>query len=103
MFLPLCRIIETDFPDARLSRSPAMSSAPAANGSSHADGSTSPLSLNSPSSSPATVPLQVRVEPAAAPKTPLLSVHEEAEHLYPAFIEWSRPCQSVGVTGSFNK
>ncbi|KAG3111092.1 6-phosphofructo-2-kinase/fructose-2,6-bisphosphatase [Phytophthora idaei] len=59
-----------------------------------ADGSTSPFSLNSP--------LNERVEPADAPKTPLLNVHEEAEHLYPAVIEWSRPCESVGVTGSFN-
>ncbi|CAI5739838.1 unnamed protein product [Hyaloperonospora brassicae] len=36
------------------------------------------------------------------PKTPLQSVHEAADHLYPAVIEWSRPCDSVGVTGSFN-
>lgn len=62
-----------------------------------ADGSTSPLSLHPP-------PLTVHVEPAThAPKMPLQSVHEEAEHLYPAVIEWSRPCESVGVTGSFNK
>ncbi|KAI9993218.1 hypothetical protein PInf_015289 [Phytophthora infestans] len=66
-------------------------SSPVAN---DADGSSSPLSLNSP--------INVRVEAANAPKTPLLNVHEEAEHLYPAVIEWSRPCESVGVTGSFN-
>ncbi|CAI5744932.1 unnamed protein product [Peronospora destructor] len=47
-------------------------------------------------------PLALRVEAVQAPKTPLQSVHEEAEHLYPAIIEWSRDCESVGVTGSFN-
>ncbi|KAH7488034.1 hypothetical protein PRIC1_007854 [Phytophthora ramorum] len=60
------------------------------------DGSTSPLSLNSPTSAP----LKVHVEPARDVKPPLLS--EEAEHLYPAVLEWPRPCASVGVTGSFN-
>ncbi|CAH0479452.1 unnamed protein product [Peronospora belbahrii] len=35
-------------------------------------------------------------------KTPLQSVQEKAEHLYPAIIEWARGCESVGVTGSFN-
>ncbi|KAI9913695.1 hypothetical protein PsorP6_006150 [Peronosclerospora sorghi] len=29
-------------------------------------------------------------------------VHEEKDDSYPALIEWSRPCKSVGVTGSFN-
>ncbi|OWZ01901.1 Fructose-2,6-biphosphatase [Phytophthora megakarya] len=54
------------------------------------EGNTSPLTLS---------PLKVHVEPT---KTPLLNVHEEAEHLYPAVLEWARPCESVGVTGSFN-
>ncbi|CEG50388.1 fructose--bisphosphate 2-phosphatase [Plasmopara halstedii] len=36
------------------------------------------------------------------PKTPLVNILEEAEDLYPAMIEWSHPCVSVGVTGSFN-
>ncbi|CAI5715413.1 hypothetical protein KXD40_008373 [Peronospora effusa] len=63
--------------------------------SSDADGSmnSSPSSLS---------PLAEHVEAIEAPKTPLQSVHEEAEHLYPASIEWSRACESVGVTGSFN-
>ncbi|KAL3661535.1 hypothetical protein V7S43_013295 [Phytophthora oleae] len=71
-----------------------MSSLPVANG----DGTASPLSLDSPRS----VPLTIHVAPTETLKTPLQSVHEEAEHLYPAIIEWSRPCESVGVTGSFN-
>ncbi|KAE9026170.1 6-phosphofructo-2-kinase/fructose-2,6-bisphosphatase [Phytophthora fragariae] len=79
-----------------------MNSAETSHAVDHADGSTSPLSLNSPTATndPDAPLLAVRVEPAA--KTPLLSVHEEAEHLYPAVIEWARPCESVGVTGSFN-
>ncbi|KAG1696418.1 hypothetical protein DVH05_018550 [Phytophthora capsici] len=71
-----------------------MSSLPVANG----DGTASPLSLDSPKSPP----LTIHVAATESSKTPLQSVHEEAEHLYPAIIEWSRPCESVGVTGSFN-
>ncbi|RLN61877.1 hypothetical protein BBJ29_004234 [Phytophthora kernoviae] len=64
-----------------------------------ANGTTSPLTLDSPV---AAKPINVAVKPVDAKKTPLLNVHEEAAHLYPAVIEWSRPCESVGVTGSFN-
>lgn len=71
-----------------------MEQSPVSNGT---NGSTSPLQLNSPVNSK---PLQVSVAPEK--KTPLLNVHEQAEHLYPAVLEWSRPCESVGVTGSFN-
>ena len=49
---------------------------------------------------PSLASLAVHVETL---ETPLPSVHEEAEHLYPAILEWARECESVGVTGSFNK
>lgn len=69
-------------------------SSPVAN---DADGSSSPLSLNSP--------INVRVEAANAPKTPLLNVHEEAEHLYPAVIDRRRhrQLQQLGLSDPSQK
>ncbi|TDH72693.1 uncharacterized protein CCR75_008789 [Bremia lactucae] len=31
-----------------------------------------------------------------------VNVLEEEDHLFPAVIKWSHPCESVGVTGTFN-
>lgn len=59
-------------------------------------------SSDASSITPPPPPPFVALPPTVAAKASGASIFEDAEHLYPALIEWTQPCESVAVTGSFN-
>lgn len=68
------------------------------------------MSSNETSKSPPPAPLVapplspvVALPPSVAVKASAAGLFDDAEHLFPALFEWTQPCDSVGVTGSFNK
>ncbi|DBA03027.1 TPA: hypothetical protein N0F65_003215, partial [Lagenidium giganteum] len=73
-----------------------------------AAGARSPLPPPPPSSPPPVSPVAVTVVGADGPnpyeiaKSPTINLKQAAEHLFPALFEYTQPCESIGITGSFN-